>query len=71
MRLMVEQKVLPSSVVKRRVGELARQSEKATGRKPGKRHAKELKEEATLALLPQPSRNKRRCRCGSTPRRSC
>lgn len=53
MRLMVEQKVLPSSVVKRRVAELARQSEKATGRKPGKRHAKELKEEATLALLPQ------------------
>jgi recombination associated protein RdgC len=53
MRLMVEQKVLPSSVVKRRVEELAKKSEQATGRKPGKRHAKELKEEAVLTLLPQ------------------
>jgi len=53
MRLMVEQKVLPSAVVKRRVEELAKKSEQATGRKPGKRHAKELKEEAVLALLPQ------------------
>ena len=53
MRLMIEQKVLPSSVVKRRVEELARQAEAATGRKPGKRQAKELKEEAVLALLPQ------------------
>jgi recombination associated protein RdgC len=52
MRLMVEQKVLPSAVVKRRVEELARQSEAATGRKPGNRQAKELKEEAVLALLP-------------------
>lgn len=53
MCLMVEQKVLPSAVVKRRVEELAKKSEQATGRKPGKRHAKELKEEAVLALLPQ------------------
>ena len=53
MRLMVEQKVLPSSVVKRHVEELAKKSEQATGRKPGKRHAKELKEEAVLTLLPQ------------------
>jgi recombination associated protein RdgC len=53
MRLMVEQKVLPSAVVKRRVEEMARQVEAATGRKPGKRQAKELKEEAVLSLLPQ------------------
>jgi recombination associated protein RdgC len=53
MRLMVEQKVLPSSVVKRHVEELAKKSEQATGRKLGKRHAKELKEEAVLTLLPQ------------------
>jgi recombination associated protein RdgC len=53
MRLVVEQKVLPSSVVKRRMQELARQVEQATGRKPGKKQSKELKEEATLALLPQ------------------
>jgi recombination associated protein RdgC len=53
LRLMVEQKVLPGAVVKRRVEELARQAEAATGRKPGKRQTKELKEEAVLALLPQ------------------
>lgn len=53
MRLVVEQKVLPSAVVKRRAQELARQVEQATGRKPGKKQSKELKEEATLALLPQ------------------
>lgn len=53
MRLVVEQKVLPSSVVKQRTQELARQVEQATGRKPGKKQSKELKEEATLALLPQ------------------
>ena len=53
MKLVVEQKILPSAVVKRRTEELARQAERATGRKPGKRQAKELKEEAVLALLPQ------------------
>jgi recombination associated protein RdgC len=53
MKLVVEQKILPSAVVKRRTEELARQAEQATGRKPGKRQAKELKEEAVLALLPQ------------------
>ena len=52
MRLMIEQKVLPSAVVKRRVEELARQAEAATGRKPGKRQAKELKEQAVHELLP-------------------
>lgn len=52
LRLMVEQKVLPGAVVKRRVEELARQAEAQTGRKPGKRQTKELKEEAVLALLP-------------------
>ena len=53
MKLVVEQKILPAAVVKRRTEELARQAEAATGRKPGKRQAKELKEEAVLALLPQ------------------
>lgn len=53
MRLVIEQKVLPSAVVKRRTQELARQLEQATGRKPGKKQSKELKEEAVLALLPQ------------------
>lgn len=53
MRLMVEQRVLPSSVVKRHTQELARKIEQATGRKPGKRQSKELKEEALLSLLPR------------------
>jgi recombination associated protein RdgC len=45
--------VLPSAVVKRRTDERAAQIEKATGRKPGKKQAKELKEEVVLELLPQ------------------
>ena len=50
--LMVEQKVLPAAVVKRRVDEMARRIEQSTGRKPGKKQTKELKEEAVLDLLP-------------------
>lgn len=52
LKLMVEQKVLPGAVVKRRVDELAEQVEQQTGRKPGKKQKKELKEQATLDLLP-------------------
>ena len=52
MQLTVEQKVLPGSVVKRRCGELAARIEQETGRKPGKRQGKEIKEQATLELLP-------------------
>jgi len=51
-KLMVEQKVLPSSVVKRRTDEIAHHIELQTGRKPGKKQQKELKEQATLELLP-------------------
>jgi recombination associated protein RdgC len=53
MKLMVEQRVLPSAVVKRRVEERAARIEKETGRKPGKKQAKEIKEEVVLELLPQ------------------
>ncbi len=52
MMLMVERKALPSAVVKRRTDELAQQVEQASGRKPGKKQTKELKEQATLELLP-------------------
>lgn len=52
MTLMVERKGLPSAVVKRRTEELAQQVEQASGRKPGKKQTKELKEQATLELLP-------------------
>ena len=51
--LMVEQKVLPTAVVKRRTDEMARRIEQSTGRKPGKKQTKELKDEALLELLPQ------------------
>ena len=53
LKLATEQKVLPGAVVKRRVDEMAAQIEKTTGRKPGKKQKKELKEEAVLELLPQ------------------
>lgn len=53
MALVIEQRVLPSAVVRRRLEERVAQIEQATGRKPGKKQAKELKEEIVLALLPQ------------------
>ena len=52
MQLMVEQKVVPGSVVKRQVDALALQVEKQTGRKPGKKQRNELKDQALLDLLP-------------------
>ena len=51
-RFMTESKVLPSSVLNRRVAEKAARIEQETGRKPGKKESKELKEEAKLDLLP-------------------
>lgn len=50
--LMIERKTLPSAVVKRRTDEMAQQVEHSTGRKPGKKQTKELKEQAVLELLP-------------------
>ena len=52
LKLMVEQKVLPGAVVKRRTDEIAKQIEDTTGRKPGKKQTKEIKEQAVLDLLP-------------------
>ena len=52
MQLMVEQKVVPASVVKRQVDALTVQVEKQTGRKPGKKQRNELKDQALLDLLP-------------------
>ena len=52
LQLMVEQKVVPGAVVKRQVDALAAQVEKQTGRKPGKKQRKELKDQALLDLLP-------------------
>jgi recombination associated protein RdgC len=52
LRLMTEQRVVPGSVVKRRTEEIADQIEDQTGRRPGKKQTKELKEQALLELLP-------------------
>jgi recombination associated protein RdgC len=53
LRLAIEHRVLPGAVVKRRTDERAAQIEHATGRKPGRKQLKELKDEALLDLLPQ------------------
>ena len=52
LRFMVEAKVLPGSVLARKVQEKATRIEQETGRKPGKKESKELKDEAKLDLLP-------------------
>ncbi len=52
LRLQTEHKLLPGAVVKRRTDELVDQIEQATGRKPGKKQTKEIKEQAVLELLP-------------------
>ncbi|AYM98292.1 recombination-associated protein RdgC [Acidovorax sp. 1608163] len=52
LRFMVESKVLPGSVLNRKVKEKAARIEQETGRKPGKKESKELKDEAKLDLLP-------------------
>jgi len=52
MKFMTESKVIPSSVLNRRVKEKAERIEKETGRKPGKKESRDLKEEAKLDLLP-------------------
>ncbi len=52
LQLQTEQRVVPGSVVKRRTDELADRIEQATGRRPGKKQTKELKEQALLELLP-------------------
>ncbi len=52
LQLMVESKMVPGSVIKRQVETLAAQIEKTTGRKPGKKETRELKDQALLDLLP-------------------
>ncbi|MDM0015697.1 recombination-associated protein RdgC [Variovorax sp. J22P168] len=52
LEFMIESKTLPASVVRRKVDERAAQIEATTGRKPGKKEKKELKEDVTHELLP-------------------
>ena len=51
-RLMTETKAIPASVLARKVKEKADRIEQETGRKPGKKESRELKDEAKLDLLP-------------------
>ncbi|HYE69893.1 MAG TPA: recombination-associated protein RdgC [Aquabacterium sp.] len=50
--LLVEQKVLPGAVVRREVEARAARAEQETGRKPGKKQLRELKDQVQLELLP-------------------
>ncbi len=52
LKLMIEAKAVPGSVLNRRVKERLAQIEAAEGRKPGKKETREIKEDAKLALLP-------------------
>ena len=52
MRYMSESKMLPASVLNRKVQEKADAIEKEFGRKPGKKEKRDLKDEAKLDLLP-------------------
>ena len=52
LKLMVETKAVPASVINRKTKERIAQIELATGRKPGKKETKELKDDARLELLP-------------------
>lgn len=52
LKLQFESKVLPSSVVKRRVQEQVENIERSLGRKPGRKETREIQEDARLALLP-------------------
>lgn len=49
----VEQRAVPGPVVKKRIEELAARIEAETGRAPGRKLRKELKEQALLELMPQ------------------
>lgn len=51
-KFMKETKILPGSVVKEKVKEKAEEIERATGRKPGKKELRELKDDTRLSLLP-------------------
>jgi len=50
---MVETKTVAADVVRRRVDEMAKAIEEQTGRKPGKKERRELKQDAMLDLLPR------------------
>ncbi len=52
LKLRIETKAVPGSVVKRKAQEQIEQIEATTGRKPGKKESREIREDALLSLLP-------------------
>lgn len=53
LRLMIETKAVPGAAVRKKADEEAAKIEATTGRKPGKKETKSLREDARMALLPQ------------------
>lgn len=52
LKMMVETRVLPASVIKRKTEERVAQIEASTGRKPGRKELRDLKDEMRQTLLP-------------------
>lgn len=52
-KLLIETRAVPSDAVQRRIDEQVALIEEQTGRKPGRKERRELKEDAVIALLPQ------------------
>ena len=52
-RFAIETRPVPAAAVRRHAQEAAEQIEKTTGRKPGKKEMRDLRDDALLALLPQ------------------
>jgi len=52
LKLMVETRALPASVLQRKVQERVAHIEASTGRKPGKKEIRDLKDDIRLELLP-------------------
>ena len=65
---MTEAKMLPASVLARKVKESRAHSSRKPAAKPGKKESRELKDEAKLDLLPMAFTKQARCGCGSTRR---
>lgn len=53
LRFMIETKSVPGTAIRKKAQEAADHIEATTGRKPGKKETKALREDALLALLPQ------------------
>ena len=52
LKLMIEVKVVPGSVITRKAKDRVAQIEASTGRKPGKKETRDIKDDIRLALLP-------------------